>query len=164
MLTIIILGNSFIRVSGRFDRYDYGIFESIFFNKSFFEFFEPYFKSKDLIKWENVSEGSRKIAEILRNNGRSICEDTKLDSLRKDTGAFSKKIYLEAENINLEYLKSSNETLPYVFSSKLTLALKLWSEGLEEKDCGKVYYGIENYNDFLIWIQSKNTDDFKTLK
>jgi len=164
LISIIIVGNTFIRVSDRFDDYSYGIFENIFFGKSFFEYIEVYYKSENLIKWENVSEGSNKIAEILRKNGRSICEDIELDSLRKDVGTYSKKLYLEAENTNLEYLKESNEMLPYVFSSRLKLALKLWSEGLEEKNCDKVYAGIENYNEFLLWIQSKNRDDFKTLK
>lgn len=161
VLVIILIGNFLIRVSSSEE--DVGIFEEMFFGKSIFSFLQPPW-SENYILWDNVGEGSKTIAHIITKHRSALVDNEELESIRLEAVKISNSAYLDAKNIDLEYLKKSNDELPEMFSTKLTNALKLWSEGLSEKDNNKIIEGNQFYNEFLQWMQSKNRDDFNSLR
>lgn len=161
IVIIIIAGNSFIRVSS--DENDIGIFEELFFGKSVFSFFQPPW-SENYKLWDNSAEKSKTIADLIAKHGEAIINNEELENTRSEALELSSSAYLDASNIDLDYLKKSNDELPEMFSTKLTNALKMWSEGLEEKDYSKIEQGNKFYNDFFQWIQSKEKNDFKSLR
>lgn len=161
ILIIILIGNSIIRVSGPEE--DIGIFEEIFFGKSIFSFLQPPW-SENYSRWDNASKGSNIIADMIAKYGSELVDNEELENIRLEALGISNSAYLDAKNIDLEYLKKSNDELPEMFSTKLTDALKLWSEGLNEKDNNKIIEGNHSYNEFIQWIQSKNRDDFNSMR
>ncbi len=162
IMVIIFVGNSMFRVISIESGNEHGIFEEIIFGRSIVSFLQPQY-SENFKKWENAIDGSAKIANTLNKYGTALTEDEKLDSIRKETLQTSQSAYQDAKEIDLEYLKESNEQLPEMFSEKLTKALRLWSEGLASKDITIIVEGNENYNEFLEWTQTTDRDDFKEL-
>jgi len=159
ILIIIFVGNSIIRVSDGSGE-DIGIIEEIFFGKSIYSFLQPPW-SEDYMRWDKATEKSRIIADMIAKHGKDLIN---LESIRLEAVEISNSAYLDAETIDLEYLRKSNDELPEMFSSKLTYALKLWSEGLKEKDNNKIIKGNQFYNEFLQWMQSKDRDDFNRMR
>ena len=161
IIVIILVGNSLIRVSD--SENDIGIFEEIFFGKSIFSFLQPPW-SENYKRWDNASKGSDNVADVIAKYGKSLVDSDDLDNIRLETAKISNSAYQDAKNIDLEYLKKSNDDLPEMFSTKLTKALEFWTEGLNEKDNNKMLKGNQHYNEFLQWMQSKNREDFNGLR
>jgi hypothetical protein len=161
ILIIIFIGNFIIRVSD--GENDIGIFEEIFLGRSVFSFLQPPW-SENYKLWDEASKKSNLIADIINKHGSALVDNEELENIRLEALEISSSAYLDASSVDLEYLKKSNNELPEMFSTKLTNALKLWSEGLKEKDYNKIVEGTQFYNDFLQWIQSKERDYFNGLR
>lgn len=162
ILAIILVGNSLIRVSDGSGK-GIGIFEEIFLGKSIYSFLQPPW-SENYLRWNKATEGSKIIAEMIAKHGKSLIENEEIENIRLEAVEIANSAYLDAKNIDLEYLRKSNDELPEMFSTKLTYALQLWSEGLKEKDNNKIIMGIQFYNEFLQWIQSRDRDDFNRMR
>ncbi len=161
-LIILFVGNNAIRVA-KTSGDSIGIFEEMFFGKSIYSYLQPPW-SENYQQWNNASEGGEIIADMITKYGISLIEDKELESIRLKAIEISNSAYLDAKKIDLEYLRKSNIELPEMFSNKMIKALKLWTEGLDEKNADKISKGIQYYNEFLLWIQSKNRDDFSPMR
>jgi hypothetical protein len=161
-LIILFVGNNAIRVAKNSGE-SIGIFEEMFLGKSIYSYLQAPW-SENYQQWNTATEGGKIIADMITKYGISLIEDEALESIRLKAIEVSNSAYLNAKQIDLEYLRKSNIELPEMFSTKMIKALKLWGEGLDEKNADKILKGNQYYNEFLLWIQSKNRDDFNPMR
>lgn len=161
VLVVFFIGNQCVRVSDGSGE-SYGIFEQLLLDNVYTIMRPPW--SENYKRWNAAIKGSQEIADLINRYGKSIIEDDRLDEKRLQAAETSKKAYKFAKNVDLEYLRKSNQELPEMFSKHLTNALCQWSEGLAEKNGDKILEGIQSYNNYLQWIQSKGKNDFKPLR
>jgi len=117
--------------------------------------------SENFNRWNESSRLSELVSSVLISIGPDLLEDPSLESERMKTAKLSRAAYESANQIPAEYLRASNPELPEQYVLLFAPSMKLWAEGLEERNLEKVLDGIDHYNAFVLWIKSKNRSDFK---
>jgi hypothetical protein len=93
-----------------------------------------------------------------------LTADASLQTERLAAARMAKRAYELSTQIPSTYLASSNSDLPGVYRSCFVRAMELWKCGLEASNESLVAEGIARYNAFLIWMQSKERNDFNSIR
>ena len=162
-IVVVLFGlNYFVRVSD--GRSSYGIVEEWLLHRSATSAFSRSLKSKNLKRYEDSSSLSEQIAALLTSKGTRLLTDPSLESERTNAARMARTAHELASAIPEDYLAASNPDLARMYVRHFVAAMKLWSEGLAEGRQEMVASGIENYNAFIVWIQSKNRSDFEPMR
>jgi len=161
-LIVVFVANSLIRVSDGSGA-SWGIVEEKLFGKSIVSLLEPPW-SDNYKRWELANQTSSEIAGLIQKHGQKILTDPTLEEARLEAADNLQVAHLAAKEIDPEYLESSNNQLPVIYSEYFIEALSMWHEGFLTKDPEKIAEGISSYNEFLIWMQSQDRSDFKPLR
>jgi hypothetical protein len=121
-------------------------------------------KSENLQKWEEANQLSSKLVRVLRETGSDLVREPKQESDRLRAHAMAARAFAVSSSIPREFLAESNPDLPANYSKNFIGAMAAFAAGLEKKEESAVADGIEKYNAFLRWIQSKRREDFKPLR
>ncbi|MCK9282238.1 MAG: hypothetical protein M0P71_16605 [Melioribacteraceae bacterium] len=160
-IAMLFAANEAIRV-GDDSGESIGIIEKYFFEKSELSL-QQHSKSDNYILWEKASYDSNKLLDLFEKHGFTVIENDELKETRMEMINLSKKAYISAKKIDLDYLRESNSDLPIMYSTKIIPALNLFIEGLTEKKEEKLNAGVKSYNEFILWYQN-NIDNFNPLQ
>jgi tRNA U34 5-methylaminomethyl-2-thiouridine-forming methyltransferase MnmC len=128
-----------------------------------FPFLQPP-RSENYRRWELANQTSLQIASLITTYGQNVLTDPNLKQERIHAAQKMELAYNAAKSIEADYLRESNAQLPEMYSRHFVKALKLWKEGFSEMSIEKTAYGNSLYNEFLLWIQSQNRDEFKPIR
>jgi len=160
---LLIISISFCRVSDGKNSYSY--LESLLFGRSIGSVISRSFHSNSLNNWQDAADLSDRVAQHLIEQGPELVNDPKSDKLRKRLAATARRAFELSNEIPTEFLAESNPELPKYFRDHFVVAMDMWADGLNNSDPALIQKGIEHYNSFLIWIQSKTgEDDFKKMR
>ncbi|MBU1105577.1 MAG: hypothetical protein KKB51_02830 [Candidatus Riflebacteria bacterium] len=125
--------------------------------------FKSLLTSDNLQLHDEVNDISDKIMNFLQNNAQGIfLPETKKE--RERLIVLGKKACENIKQIPDEYLSKSNAEYPEMWKTYLGGSIRLIVEGFENIDIEKIKEGTGLYNQFILWIQSKDRDDFKKLR
>ncbi|MBI2928256.1 MAG: hypothetical protein HYY24_21515 [Verrucomicrobia bacterium] len=162
-IVVVLFGlNYFVRVSD--GRSSYGIVEEWLFHRSATSALSRSLKSENLKRYEDSSSLSEQIAALLTSKSTRLLTDPSLESERTNAARMARTAHELASAIPEDYLAASNPDLARMWDRHFVAAMRLWSEGLAEGRQEMVANGIEDYNAFLVWIQSKKRSDFKPMR
>jgi len=161
---ILLIANAFIRISNDSGDRSHGVIEEMIFGRSAVSAFFRIFESENLKRWKDSNELSSRAASVIEKNGARLIYDSNLDKERKKTSQMAMRAYNLSNKIPKEYLRASNSELPQYFTEHFVVAMNLWAQGLEEQNQKIVANGVEHYNMFIQWIQSKRRDDFRRMR
>lgn len=91
-------------------------------------------------------------------------EDPELEEDRVRAESVSSAAFQAANAISKDYLHESNPDLPRVYFAHFVPALDSWRQGLSERNGDLMEKGVLDYNEFILWMQSKDRSDFKPLR
>lgn len=162
LFVILFLVNYFVRVSDGYK--SYGYMEDLLFDRPIKETFDKIFFSKNYLLWNDVNERAFRVGDLLMKYGKNIVDDRQLDNKRIEAMNSLETALQKCELIQDEYIKNSNPELLVKYRSHFQSALRLWHEGLQNKDSETMLKGIREYNIFLTWMQSSDRNVFKNMK
>lgn len=163
VIVLALLGiNYLFRVSDGRD--SHGILEECLFRQSAGSALSRSLKSENLRRWEDSCRLSESIAAVLTSKGVGLLTDASLESERIKTARMARTAHELANSIEEDYLAASNPELAGMYARHFIAALKLWDEGLANGQQETVASGTEHYNAFILWMQSKNRSDFKSMR
>jgi hypothetical protein len=157
-----LMANQCIRVSD--SKKDWGIVENLILGRPFMEIFAPPW-SDNYKHWDAASNAGRVVADLIQKYGiADLAHNPDLTKERQLAQSKSEEAYINAAAIPKEYLAKSNPDLPKVYFESFVPAMDLLNRGFEEENLQMLKQGVSAYNDFLIWIQSRERSEFKPLR
>jgi hypothetical protein len=121
--------------------------------------------SENYKKWNAAANASERLETLLRTHGISrLTESNDLIQQRAQAQEASKSAYANAIAIPRDYLQSSNQDFAEVYFNHFVPAMDAIHKGLMSKDTKLVKKGVSDYNQFIQWIHSSKSSDFKTLR
>ena len=159
---LAIGANTFVRVADDGD--GHGIVEELFLGQSIGDAISDRLSSKDLRLWEEAASLSDDVADLVLEHGHTLVDDPAKDDLRQGAAAMSRRAFEASRSISTSYLAESNPELPQRYKTDFVQAMRLWSDGFVRSDKDVLKRGTEHYNSFLLWMQSKSREDFKTMR
>ena len=162
LFAILFLVNYFARVSDGYK--SYGYIEDLLFGRPIKETFDRIFFAKNYLLWNDVNDRAFRVADLLMEYGKNIVDDRQLDNKRIEAINSLETALQKCELIQDEYIKNSNPELLTKYRSHFQRALRLWHEGLQNKDSETILKGIREYNIFITWMQSSDRNSFKNMK
>jgi hypothetical protein len=154
--------NSCIRVSD--SKKDWGIVENLIWGRPFWELLLPPW-SDDYKRWDAASKAVRVVTDIVQRYGiGDLALNPDLTKKRQLAQSKSEEAYTNAAAISPKYLANSNPDLPIMYFESFVPAMDLLNRGFKEGNVQMLKQGVSAYNDFLIWMQSHDQNEFKPLK
>lgn len=163
VISLLFIANNFIRVSDGFGD-SIGIIEDLTFGKSLFQMVLPPW-SENFKRWDSSSKASKVIGGLLRKYGaQRLLSEPGLKKQKEMAKELSATAYQNASLVPKEYLKQSNGELPTVYFKYFVPAMKHWQKGFLHNSEEDIQSGSIEYNNFLLWMQSKGRNDFKPFR
>lgn len=154
--------NHLVRVSDGDE--SHGLLEEKLFGESIGARMIKLTQSENLQRWEEAIRLSEKLVRIVREGKSALLVDPQLDGARLRAHALATRAFTVSSSIPREYLAASHPDLPVAYSENFTAAMAAFSSGLDKRDAALMAQGVERYNAFLRWMQSKRREDFKPLR
>lgn len=114
----------------------------------------------DRSNWERAADASSQVADAVTEFGTQIAEDPEYHTEREDALQSASIAYTSASSVSQSYLTGSNDSLAIMYPRFFVTAMSFWKVGLESHNPSMISKGIDNYNTFLVWMQSHKREDF----
>ena len=143
-LALTLVLNESVRISD--GETSYGFIEEKLFGESFASKLSKPTKSENLRKWDESSAASEKLTRMLRERGKGLITDTKLDAERLRAHTLATRAFTLSSSLPKEYLSHSNPDLPEGYSKYFASAMADFAAGLETKNEALIADGVQKYN------------------
>jgi hypothetical protein len=163
VMIIIAFGlNNFFGISTA--EKDWGIVEHWILGRSLMDIFAPPW-SDNYRHWDAASKAGLIVADLIHKNGiADLAQNPDLIKERDLARRKSEEAYKHAAAIPQEYLAKSNPDLPKVYFESFVPAMDFLNRGFSAGNLQMAKQGVSAYNDFLVWVQSRDRSEFKPLR
>ena len=142
----------------------HGIVEHMIFGSSARAAFGRMLHSEEFIRYDDAARLSAQLLDLLQEHGVGLASDPGLKAERQRAAILARAAYVSARAVPDGYLAGSNPELPTQYKDHFAESMRLLAEGLENSARARVSEGIDQYNNFLLWIQARSRSDFKSLQ
>jgi len=162
VLMVAFVANQLFRIST--SEKDWGIVEHWILGRPLMDIFAPPW-SDNYKHWDAASKAGRVVADLVQKHGiADLIHNPDLLEERELAQRKSEEAYKHAAAIPKEYLARSNPDLPKVYFESFVPAMDFLNRGFCEGNLQMLEQGISAYNDFLVWMQSRERSEFKPLR
>jgi hypothetical protein len=163
VIIVVAFGlNQFFRIST--PEKDWGIVEHWILGRPLMDIFAPPW-SDNYKHWDAASKAGRVVADIIQKNGiADLIHNPALMKERELAQRKSEEAYKHAAAIPQEYLAKNNPDLPKVYFESFVPAMDFLNRGFSTGNLQMAKQGVSAYNDFLVWVQSRDRSEFKPMR